>query len=100
MTTANTNAPATARLPIPTVAYLLLVAALLIFGLYALLISGPALRAAALDQIEQAIAEEDRAFCEMFGARSGDAFVACSKALATVRHKQAIRDDAAAQGML
>ena len=99
MTIANANA-ANARLPVPTLGYLLLVAALLIFGLYALLVSGPSLRAAAHLQIEQAIAEEDRAFCEMFGAGSGDAFVACSKALATVRHKQAVRDDAAAQGML
>jgi hypothetical protein len=101
MTIANTNAAATARLPIPALGYLLLLAVLLIFGLHALFISGPAMRAAASEQLEQAIAGEDRGVCEMFGARSGsDAFAACSKALATVRQKQIVRDNAAAQGML
>ncbi len=101
MTIANTDAAATARLPIATLGYLLLLAVLLIFGLHALFVSGPAMRAAAHQQIEQAIADEDRAFCEMFGARSGsDAFAACSRALATVRQKQLVRDEAAAQGML
>src|SRR4051812_22578651 len=101
MTIANTNAAATARLPIPALGYFLLLAVLLIFGLHALFVSGPAMRAATHEQLEQAVADEDRGFCEMFGARSGsDAFAACSKALATVRQKQAVRDDAAAQGML
>jgi len=99
MTIANANT-ANARLSIPTLGYLLLVTVLLIFGLYALLISGPALRAAAHAQLEQAIAEEDRGFCDTFGARSADAFAACSKALATVRHRQTVRDNEAAQGML
>jgi hypothetical protein len=100
MTIANTNAATTARLPIPALGYLLLLAVLLIFGLYALFISGPAMRAAANEQLEQTIADEDRGVCETFGARSGDAFAACSKALATVRQKQADRDHAAAQGIL
>jgi hypothetical protein len=101
MTIANTDAAASARLPIPALGYLLLLAVLLIFGLHALFIAGPAMRTAAHEQLVQAIADEDRAFCEMFGARSGtEAFAACSKALATIRQKQAVRDDAAAQGML
>jgi hypothetical protein len=101
MTITNTSNVATARLPIPALGYLLLLAVLLIFGLHALFIGAPAMRAAAHQQLEQAIADEDRAFCETFGARSGtEAFAACSKALATIRQKQAVRDDAAAQGML
>jgi hypothetical protein len=100
MTIANTNAAATARLPIPALGYLLLLAVLLIFGLHALFISGPAMRAAASEQLEQAVTDEDHGVCEMFGARSGDAFAACSKALATIRQKQTVRDNAAAQGML
>jgi hypothetical protein len=35
----------------------------------------------------------------MFGARSGDAFAACSRALAAVRQKQTDRDNAAALGI-
>ena len=100
MTIANTNAAATARLPLPALGYLLLLAVLLIYGLHALFIACPAMRAAANEQIKQAIANEDRGVCETFGARAGDAFAACGKALATVRQKQAERDNAAAQGML
>jgi hypothetical protein len=100
MTIANTNAPAAARLPVSALGYLLLLAALLLFGVYALLISGPAMRAGAHEQLERTIADENRDVCEMFGARSGDAFAACSRALANVRAKQTVRDNAAAQGIL
>jgi hypothetical protein len=100
MTEANV-ASGTARLPISALGYLLLIAVLLAFGLHSLFISGPAMRAAAQDQLKGAIADEDRGFCEMFGARSGsDAFAACSKALASIRQKQLERDNAAAQGIL
>ena len=99
MTEASTNAAMTARLPIPTLGYLLLVAVALAFGLHALFISGPATRAAAHEQLERTIADEDRGVCEMFGARAGDAFAACSKALAAVRQNQTVRDNAAAQGI-
>ena len=100
MTEANTGAAGAARFPIPAPGYVLLLAVSLVFGLYALLVSGPAMRAAAHDRLERTIADEDRGFCEMFGARSGDALAACSRSLATVRQKQADRDSAAAQGML
>ena len=93
-------ASAAARPSVSSLGYLLLLVLLLIYGLHALFIAGPATRAAAHEQLVQDIANEDRGFCEMFGARPGsDAFAACSRALATVRQKQAERDNAAAQGM-
>ena len=78
------------------------VAAILVaFGLHSVFIAGPALRAAAHEQLEQAIADEDRQFCERFGMRSStDAFTACSQELSTVRQRQVNRDNAAAQGIL
>jgi|SRR6516164_3750359 hypothetical protein len=101
MTEANTSASAPVRLQTPALGYFVLVAVALLFGLYALVVSGPAMRAAAHEGLARTIAEEDRAFCEMFGARSGsDAFAACSKALAGIRQKQTERDNAAAQGIL
>jgi hypothetical protein len=99
MTQAGTNAAMTARLPIPALGYFLLVAAALAFGLHALFISGPAMRAAASEQLERTIADENREICEMLGARAGDAFAACSRALASVRQKQTVRDNAAVQGI-
>jgi len=83
----------------PALGYLLLLAVLLLFGLYALFIAGPAMHVAASEQIERTLADENREICEMFGARSGDAFAACSRALAAVRQKQADRDKAAALGI-
>ncbi|MBX9649970.1 MAG: hypothetical protein K2X57_23265 [Xanthobacteraceae bacterium] len=100
MTMANGNAPAAARASMPALGYLLLLAALLLFGLYALFIAGPAMRVAASEQLERTLADENREICEKFGARSGDAFAACSRALAAVRHKQTDRDNAAALGIL
>jgi uncharacterized protein (DUF58 family) len=59
------------------------------------------MRIAAREQLEQAVAAEDRGFCEMFGMRSGSAeFAACSRELAIIRQKQVDRDSAAAQGIL
>ena len=101
MTEANASTGGAARLPIPALGYFLLLAVSLAFGLHALFISGPAMRAAAQDRLERTIADEDRGFCEMFGARPGtDAFAACSKALASIRQKQLDRDSAAAEGIL
>ena len=100
MTMANRNAPAAARVPMPALGYLLLLAVLLLVGLYALVIAGPAMRVAASERLERTLADENREVCEMFGARSGDAFAACSRALAAVRQKQTDRDNAAAQGIL
>ena len=100
MTTANTNVSTAARRPMPAFGTLLLLAVLLLFGLYALVISGPAMHVAASEQLKRVLADENREVCEMLGARSGDAFAACSRALAVVRQKQTDRDHAAAQGIL
>jgi hypothetical protein len=54
---------------------------------------------AAGERLERTLADENREVCEMFGARSGDAFAACSRALAAVRQKQTDRDNAAALGI-
>jgi hypothetical protein len=53
------------------------------------------------DQLRQAIADEDRVFCEKFGMPAGTPqFVACGQELGIIRQKQADRDRAAAQGLL
>jgi hypothetical protein len=83
------------------VGYALLLAVLVACGLYALLISGPAMRHAARDYLGRIIAEENRQFCETFGVRAASAaFAACSNELAIIRKKQVDRDIAAAQGIL
>ena len=95
------NSPGFANVSLPTLASALAVAVLAAWGLYALFIAGPAMRAAAHESVERAIADENRQFCEKFGLRSGsDAFTACGQELSVVRQKQADRDSAAAQGML
>jgi len=87
--------------PLRSLAYALLVVVLVAFGLYAVFIAGPAMRAAAHEQVVRAVADEDRQFCERFGMRSGtDAFAACSRELSIVRQRQLDRDNAAAQGIL
>ena len=59
------------------------------------------MRAAAKEQLEQTIADEDRRVCETFGVHSGSAaFAACSSELAIIRQKQVDRDSAADQGIL
>lgn len=95
MTISHSNAPAAGRRPTPS--HFLLLGVLLLLGLYAL-IAGPAIRVAASEQLQKALADEDREVCGMFGARSGGEFATCSKALAAVRQKQIDRDDAAANG--
>ena len=97
----KTNSPDLANVPLRTIASGLAVAVLVAWGLHAVFIAGPAMRAAAHEYVERTIADEDRQFCEKFGMRSGtDAFTACGKELSIVRQKQADRDSAAAQGIL
>jgi hypothetical protein len=98
---AATNSRTSENVSRPTLAYALLLAVVLAYGLHALFISGPAMRAAAQEQLEQAIANEDRDVCAQFGIWPGTAeFNVCSRELAIVRQKQVDRDNAAAQGIL
>lgn len=100
MPEAKTNTPSPERFPLPALGYSLLLAVLAAYGLYALFIAGPAMRAAAHEYLERTIADEDRQFCETFGMRSDStAFTACSRELAIIRQKQVDRDNAAAQGI-
>jgi hypothetical protein len=101
MTETKTNSPDLANVSLRTIASALAVAVLVAWGLHAVFIAGPAMRAAAHESVGRAIADEDRQFCEKFGMRPGsDAFTACGKELSVVRQKQADRDSAAAQGIL
>jgi phosphotransferase system glucose/maltose/N-acetylglucosamine-specific IIC component len=101
MTETRTNTRGSGNAPLRSLAYALLVAVLVAFGLHAVFIAGPVMRAAAHEQVVRAVADEDRQFCERFGMRSGtDAFVACSGELSIVRQRQVDRDNAAAQGIL
>src|ERR1700748_1365892 len=98
MTEIKTSSPGLANASLPTVVSALAVAVLVAWGLHAVFIAGPAMRAAAHEYVERTIADEDRQFCEKFGMRSGsDAFTTCGKELSIVRQKQADRDSAAAQ---
>jgi hypothetical protein len=82
--------------------WLVLVIAVLGAGvLYGLFLYGQRMRAIAEDQLQQTIADEDRAFCEKFGMRAGTPqFIACSQEIGIIRQKQIDRDRAAAQGLL
>jgi len=105
MTDARTKARPQSRttdeLPRPALAYALLMAVVVAYGLHALFISGPAMRADAAAQLARTIAQEDHDVCGQFGFRPGTTpFATCSRELATVRQKQADRDLAAAQGIL
>jgi hypothetical protein len=82
--------------------WLALVIAVLVAGvLYAAFISGQKMLAIAEDQRRQAVADEDRAFCEEVGMRAGTPeSVACGQGLGIIRQKQADHDRAAAQGLL
>jgi len=76
-----------------------LAAILMAFGLYAIFVTGPAMRAVAQANLDSTLAEENRAFCEKFGMRVGTSeFVACSQELVSIRKRQADRDSEA--GML
>ncbi len=79
--------------------FVLLIVVLAVFGLYAILVTGPAMRAVAQTNLDSTLANENRAFCEKFGMRVGSSeFVACGEALADIRKKQTDRDSEA--GML
>ncbi len=70
------------RLPFGALGYAfaLLVAVLAAVGLHVVFVDGPAMRAAAQDDVLRTIADEDRQFCEKFGMRFGtDAFASCSR---------------------
>ena len=89
------------KLPRPALAYALLLAVVVAYGLHATFISGPALRTAAQEQLERTIAQEDGDFCGQFGMRPGTAqYDTCRRELAIIRQKQVDRDNAAAQGIL
>ena len=71
------------------------------FGLYKAYSVGQEIRAIAREQFEQAVADEDHAFCERFGLHAGTSeYVACCRQLSIVRQKQTERDRSAAQGLL
>lgn len=101
MADAKTESRIADQLPRPWLAYAALLAVVTAYGLHALFISGPAMRAAAQAQLERIITDEDRDVCGSFGMRPGTRdFIACSRELANVRQRQADRDTAAAQGIL
>ena len=101
MTETRTSTRGSGSAPLRLLAYALLVAVLVAFGLHAVFTAGPAMRAAAHDQVVRAVADEDQQFCERFGMRSGtDAFAACSRELSIVRQRQVDRDSAAVEGIL
>jgi hypothetical protein len=88
-----TKAISTYRSAGTPVVFLLFIAGMVAYGLYAAFISAPAIRAAAKEQLDRAIAEENRSFCEKFGMRAGTSeFTVCSQDLAIIRQKQTDRD--------
>ncbi|PAY07151.1 hypothetical protein CK489_15210 [Bradyrhizobium sp. UFLA03-84] len=101
MTEIDSGAHGSTAVPLRSLSYVLLVAILAASGLYAAFIAGPAMHAAARDDVARTVSEENRKFCGMFGMGTGtDTFAACSRELAVVRQRQADRDNAAAQGLL
>jgi hypothetical protein len=93
---AQHNSGATWRL-----GYFLLFAVLVASGLYVAFVAGPAYRATTQQQLAQAVADEDRGFCERFGMRAGTSeFRTCSEHLAIIRQNQADRDRGAEAGIL
>jgi hypothetical protein len=101
MTEIKTDTRRSGNVPHRSFGYAAIAAILAAFGLHAVFVSGPAMRAAAHEAVMRAVADEDHQFCEMFGMRSGtDAFAACSRELSTIRQRQTERDNAAAQGIL
>lgn len=101
MTEIDSGAHGFTAAPSRSLAYALLIAILAAFGLYTAFIAGPAMRAAAREDVVRTVAEEDRRFCGLFGIGAGtDTFAACSRELSVVRQRQVDRDNAAAQGLL
>jgi hypothetical protein len=63
------------------------------YGLYKAYDLGQTMRAAAQARAEEAIASEDRAFCEKFGMSVGSAtYLSCCRELSFIRQKQTERD--------
>lgn len=80
--------------------YGVLTALLVAFGLYVMLVSGPAARALAQEQLARTIADENEAVCGRLGMKTGTRqFEDCTQALATVRQNQVDRDQAAEFGL-
>lgn len=100
VTDVKTNVNGSGNVLLTYLPYALLAAILAIIGLYAVFVTGPAMRAAARENVARAIADEDHQFCEKFARRSGEAFAACSRELSVVRQRQTDRDNAVAQGIL
>ena len=101
MTETRTNTGCSGRVPLRFLVYTLAVAALAALGLHAVFIAGPAMRAAAHEQVVRAVADEDHQVCERFGIRTGtDAYAVCSRELSIVGQRQVDRDNAAANGIL
>lgn len=76
--------------------FALLIVLAMALGLYAIFVTGPAMRAVAQANLERTLADENRAFCEKFGMRVGTSeFVACSQELTVIRTKQTDRDNEA-----
>jgi len=101
MSEAKAASPVASVRPGSPLAYAVFIAVMLACGLYAVFITGPSMRADAQTRLTQTIADETKGFCEKFGMRTGSAeFLDCSRELATVRERQAVRDRAADHGIL
>ena len=101
MTEVKTDTHGSGNVPLRSLAYAAVAAILAAFGLHAVFISGPDMRAAVHETVMRAIADEDHQFCERFGMRLGtDSFAVCSRELSIIRQRQIERDNAAAQGIL
>src|SRR6185312_10909420 len=80
--------------------FAMIVAVMAAGGLYAILIEGPARRAAAQQKLAQTISDENRAFCQKLGITvESSEFALCSQELAIVRKRQTDRDSAAELGV-
>jgi hypothetical protein len=81
--------------------YLLFIAVMAAYGIYAIFITGPAMRAAAQQQLSRTLSDENLAFCKKLAFQvDSSEFAACNQELTVVRQKQADRDSKAAQGLL
>ncbi len=93
-TGSNVNPLTGSRVP-----FAILIVILMALGLYAIFVTGPAMRAVAQENLDRTLADENRAFCAKFGMGVGTSeFVACSQELTVIRKNQADRDSEA--GML
>ncbi len=71
------------------------------YGLYKAYDLGQTTRAIAQARADEAIANEDRAFCEKFGMSAGSVtYVSCCRELSFIRRKQTERDRTMAPDIL